>query len=213
MSADLVFDLDGTICDPIAGIGRCINFALGSHGFDTVSETRVARLIGPPLDDVFRSLLPEADDRLIVALIAQYRERYAQSGYAESEIYQGIAGALASLTELGLRFGVCTSKRADFAEKILERFGILDLFSFVDGGDTGISKTQQLNGLLKSGLVDNQSKMIGDRAVDILAAKANGLGSVAVLWGYGTEAELAGAAPEFMLRHVEDLMQLVLSKR
>jgi phosphoglycolate phosphatase len=37
--------------------------------------------------------------------------------------------------------------------------------------------------------------MVGDRAADIIAAKANGIQSAGVLWGYGSKAELdeAGA--------------------
>jgi phosphoglycolate phosphatase len=35
--------------------------------------------------------------------------------------------------------------------------------------------------------------MVGDRAVDILAARANDVRSIGVLWGYGSEAELVDA--------------------
>jgi phosphoglycolate phosphatase len=38
--------------------------------------------------------------------------------------------------------------------------------------------------------------MIGDRGLDVVAAHANGLRAIGVLWGYGSERELrkAGAA-------------------
>ena len=40
--------------------------------------------------------------------------------------------------------------------------------------------------------------MIGDRAIDLIAAKSNGLAKAAVLWGYGDEKELLAEKPEFL---------------
>jgi phosphoglycolate phosphatase len=50
--------------------------------------------------------------------------------------------------------------------------------------------------------------MIGDRAVDILAAKANDLNSVAVLWGHGSLAELRGVSPDAILEFPHELIGL-----
>jgi phosphoglycolate phosphatase len=53
--------------------------------------------------------------------------------------------------------------------------------------------------------------MIGDRAVDISSAKANGLRSVGVLWGFGDLAELQGAGADVILRGTHELGQLGIS--
>jgi phosphoglycolate phosphatase len=37
--------------------------------------------------------------------------------------------------------------------------------------------------------------MVGDRHADIVAAKANGMRSIGVLWGYGSRDELSRPAP------------------
>ena len=104
--------------------------------------------------------------------------------------------------------GVCTSKRRDFAEKILAMFGMLTHFRFVDGGDIGIEKREQLAGLLQSTAIDRAAVMIGDRAVDISSAKANGLRSAGVLWGFGDLPELQGAGADVILRGTNELAQL-----
>ncbi len=88
--------------------------------------------------------------------------------------------------------GVCTGKRVDFAERILERFELRELFSFVDGGDVGISKHQQLTTLRSSGRL-GAGCMIGDRASDIDAAQRLGLHTIGVAWGFGSRDELAYA--------------------
>jgi phosphoglycolate phosphatase len=48
--------------------------------------------------------------------------------------------------------------------------------------------------------------MIGDRAVDVLAAKANRIGSVGVRWGYGSEAELAEAGADVLCGDPDELL-------
>jgi phosphoglycolate phosphatase len=207
-SRTLIFDLDGTISNPSLGIFRCINHALTTHGFPEVGADSVAAQIGPPLDDIFKSFRPEADQSLISSLISAYRQRYAEAGFAENELYAGVPEALRLLADRGVRLGICTSKRRDFAEQILSMFELLSHFSFVDGGEIGVRKHQQLEGLLNSGAIDRQAVMIGDRDVDILAAKANGLRSVGVLWGFGDQGELSGAGADTIIREPGGLVKL-----
>lgn len=204
----LVFDLDGTLSDPSLGIGRCLNYALAAHGIPEVSLAEIAAAIGPPLDDTFRKFSPAADLAVISSLVSKYRERYADIGYAENQLYPGIAKVLQVLAANGIRMGVCTSKRRDFAEKILEMFGLHAHFHFIDGGDVGIRKRDQLAALLQSGEIDPSAIMIGDREVDISSARANGLRSIGVLWGFGDRDELHGAGPDVLLTSTNELEQL-----
>lgn len=204
----LIFDLDGTISDPSLGLFRCINHALRFHGLPEVSEEAVAAEIGPPLDEIFRKFQPRADQPLIATLVAKHRERYAEIGYSENVIYPGVTEAFHTLSERGARMGVCTSKPQGFAQSILAMFGLSSLFSFVDGGDVGIKKREQLSRLLHTCKIDRAAVMIGDRAVDIAAAKANGLRSVGVLWGFGDKKELEGAGADAILSSPSQLGRL-----
>lgn len=205
----LIFDLDGTISDPSLGIVRCANHALSSCGFPTAEPERVQNLIGPPLDTLFRSLTPGLSDTDVTKLVAVYRERYSEVGYSENELYPDIVTTIARLSESGLRLGVCTSKRADFAQRILELFEIQRYFSFIDGGDVGITKGTQLQRLKECGEIDERAIMVGDRAVDIVAASTNSLSSIGVLWGFGDRAELEQESPWQIVSYPGDLLPLV----
>lgn len=204
----LIFDLDGTISDPAVGIGRSFNYALTTFGHAPVPESEISRLIGPPLDQGFQMVLGDATPAHLAELVAKFRERYGTVGYAENTLYAGIPEALQQLASANIPLGVCTSKRADFAERILALFDLRALFAFVDGGDVGISKAQQLAALRASGAISAASIMIGDRAVDIAAARANGLGAVGVLWGHGTEQELRTAKADRLLAAPAELADL-----
>ena len=73
---DLVlFDLDGTLSDPLQGIGRCLNYALSHYGYETREIAQFAHYVGPPLDTTFEALIGPAHMDKIPALVAKYRER------------------------------------------------------------------------------------------------------------------------------------------
>lgn len=205
----LIFDLDGTISDPKDGIVRSFNYSLEHHGFETRNEEDIAICIGPPLDKTFSHLTRQTDKRLLTSLVSKYRERYAEVGYSENVLYDGIRESLTELHKTDKsRLAICTSKRADFAEKILKMFGLLDMFEFVNGGDIGVEKWQQLGQLLSDSVISRESIMIGDRSYDLVAAHKNNLQSAGVLWGYGSKAELLKENPKHLFSNPAQLMEL-----
>lgn len=204
----MLFDLDGTLSDPLLGIGRSINYALSTFGYASLELSELARYVGPPLDETFRSITGTTSPSRVNALVARYRERYADIGYAENVLYPGIAEALTSFREAGVPLAVCTSKRKDFAEQILEMFGVRSCFSFVDGGDIGVHKWQQIEALLSKRAVSTSTVMVGDRALDMAAAHRNGLHAAGVLWGHGSRAELVSERPHYLFDSPPELLML-----
>ncbi len=206
----LIFDLDGTISNPKEGIVKSINFALEYHGFERRSEKELCTLIGSQIDVAVSSLTGTNDTKLISSLIKKYRERYSDVGYSENSLYDGIVEVLKKLSlAQGVKLGICTSKRVDFAKKILEFFSLQQHFSFINGGDVGIEKQQQLASLLEQGQINRNSVMIGDRYVDITAAQKNNLHSAGVLWGFGSHRELSQNKPSHLFSNRYELMELI----
>ena len=204
----LIFDLDGTLSDSSTGIARSINYALQHFGVAAVHEADLQPLVGPPLDATFRDLVPAASEADVDQLVGKFRERYASVGYAENQLYDGVETAIRALHARGQQLGICTAKRVDFAERIIAMFGLADCFAFVDGGEIGRSKAEQLAGLVRDQRIDSQALMIGDRRYDIDAARANGLTAAGVLWGFGSLAELTAARPHRLLTEPPELANL-----
>ena len=203
----LIFDLDGTLSDPMPGFSRSINHALASSGFQPCREPELARYVGPDIEATFRALTG-SPDAVIRALVRLYRERYEAVGFSENVLYPGIANALDAFSSHGLPLGVCTSRRPEMADRILRKLEVRERFHFVSGADANMTKRQQLSRLLAAGVIDSTALMIGDRAVDLTGAHANGLRSVGVLWGYGSRSELQAQSPLRLLDHVADLADL-----
>ena len=209
----LLFDLDGTLSDPLEGIANSINYALAAFGYETRPVTDLGRFIGPPLDLTFRELAPgdrtaSGERDHILVLVEKFREYFGRQGYAENRLYQGIPQLLKAFHRQGLPMGVCTVKRKDFAQKIIRMFELDPYFDFISGGDIGAGKGDQIAQLLKQGMISPGSIMIGDREGDITAARENGLGSAGVLWGYGSREELAAVSPDWLFEKPSDLAVL-----
>jgi phosphoglycolate phosphatase len=201
----LLFDLDGTLSDPLLGFERSMNYALSHFGHKPLELSACSAYIGPPLDESFATITGIASPGQIKELVAKYRERYADIGFSENTLYPGIPEALATLVESGISLAVCTSKKKEFAERILEMFSIRDHFLFIDGGDIGTEKWQQIESLLARGLVSTASVMVGDRSVDIAAARRNELYSAGVLWGHGSRSELENERPNYLFASPAEL--------
>ena len=191
----LLFDLDGTLSDPRVGIVRSIRHALDALGRASPPDDELASYIGPALRSTFAALLDTSDGGVIERAMALYRERFAEVGLFENEVYPGIPEMLGELPSS--RAFVATAKPAVYARRIVDHFGLDTHFAAVYGAELDgrlDDKAELLAHLLeKEGLTADSTVMIGDRAVDVLAAKANGIRSIGVLWGYGSRQELVAA--------------------
>jgi phosphoglycolate phosphatase len=206
----IYFDLDGTLTDPKPGITRSIQYALGRLGRAVPSEDELTWCIGPPLHASLKKLVG-ADD-LADRALSLYRERFADIGLFENQVYPGIEDALSVLARSGRRLFVATSKPGVYAERIIDHFRLRVYFERVFGSEldgTRTDKTDLLGHALQSARVDpSQALMIGDRSHDMVGARNNGMTAVGVLYGYGSEEELRGAGahhvcatPQALLDH------------
>ncbi len=207
----LIFDLDGTLTDPLLGVQRCMNHALTSHGYPARPEQEIKRHIGPPLEFALQAHSGSADPAHILELVTTYRERYGELGYRENTVYPGIRPMLERLQAADIRMGVCTSKLQKYAQKVLDAFELSDFFVFIDGPTAvGVSKAEQLEGLLAKGSIQAPSLMIGDRAIDLSSAHRNRLDAAGVLWGYGSREELQDEAPALIIESPQQLVSEIL---
>ena len=84
-----LFDLDGTIIDPIIGIVNSVKYALDCMKIAYDPTESFEKFIGPPLDQSFQNFysLSESEAREAVEL---YRVYYKKSGMQENHLYTGI---------------------------------------------------------------------------------------------------------------------------
>jgi phosphoglycolate phosphatase len=206
----VLFDLDGTISDPSAGITKSINYALKSLQVEPRPADRLLRFIGPPLFQIFSELLETDDDCLIMQAVSKFRERYVDVGYKENTLYPGILNTLNQLIADGHRLYIVTSKRTDIAKKVVCYFGIDRHFNSVYGCGLKKEKAQVLSELISGIRIrDKAPCMVGDRGSDIWAAKHAEIGSIGVTWGFGSRKELEDAGADTIIDSIDSLVSAV----
>ena len=187
-------------------------YALERMHYPPLPTQTLAATIGPPLRDAFAQFLQSDDAVRIEQAVSYYRERFGTVGLFENRVYDGIVPALAHLQADGRRLILATSKPHVYARRILEHFDLAHYFSAIHGSEldgTRDRKTELIAYILAlENIRAADAVMIGDRSVDILGARANGVQGVGVLWGFGSAAELSAAAPWRLLDEVGALRSL-----
>jgi phosphoglycolate phosphatase len=201
---NVLFDLDGTLTDPAEGIVRCIQHSLTALDIACPPKEELTHYIGPPLREIFVSVCRTSDEVLIERAVSVFRERFSTVGLFENTPYSGVAEMLSTLHRESYQLFVATSKPQIFAEKILQHFALSAHFVEIHGNDLEgrlDDKADLLRELLeRRGLRPEESIMVGDRKHDVVAAAKNGVTSLGVTYGYGSEAELIDAGADYLCR-------------
>jgi phosphoglycolate phosphatase len=211
----ILLDLDGTLVDSQPGILSSCRAALRALGHTPEPSLDLSTIVGPPIEDIMRLLLePYGDDRITEA-VAAYRSDYGQRGLFSSLPYPGIAQALTSMRRSGAQLILATSKRREFAQRILEHIGFDGFFIAVHGSEAGGAldhKPELISHITeRHALAQGHCVMIGDRRFDIAGAHANKMRALGVLWGYGTRDELEAAGADGLVPESERLPTAALA--
>jgi phosphoglycolate phosphatase len=162
----------------------------------------LAACIGPPLGETFGAHLPDPTPRRVEQAIALYRERFAAEGWCQNEVYPQVPGLLTALAERGWHASVATSKPTVFAERITRHFELRHHFTAIHGSEldgTRSAKPELLAHVLASQRAPaEQTVMVGDRRHDVEGARAVGVTSIGVTWGYGSREELSRAGADWI---------------
>ena len=92
---------------------------------------------------------------------------------------------------------------------MLDRFGFDPYFREIFGSDFLFSKKEKIDHALeKYGIPREKAFYIGDTAGDIVEARAAGVRSVAVTWGWHDRERLVAVRPDFLIDTPEGLLTI-----
>jgi HAD superfamily hydrolase (TIGR01549 family) len=179
MRVGYIFDLDGTLVDSSAQIGRSANRVRLEEGYAPLGQNEILKLIGLPASELFSDLSISESD--IVILISEFREELRKEISIGNTEY---GDALEFVTELhlnGVHTAVATSKPTDLAELVVENSKYKGLFDKISG--IGIYNPKPDPGVIlevvRSASLEN-AVMFGDRPEDMIAAKRAGIVAVGI---------------------------------
>ncbi|MBR5534915.1 MAG: HAD-IA family hydrolase [Ruminiclostridium sp.] len=185
MPKTIFFDLDGTLTDSGPGIMNCAARMLDHFKFP-YDQALLRTFIGPPLRVRLGELGFTPEQAAEATKI--FRSQYEVTGKFENSPYPGMIDLLKTLKAQGHRLFVATSKPETTAQEVLDHFHMTEYFEEICGADLerGRDTKDQVITYLKEkvGTLENVV-MVGDTDYDVLGAKAHGIPTIGVTWGYG----------------------------
>ncbi len=190
----VVFDLDGTLIDSAGDIADVLNDCLAEDDIAPFDEPAVVSMIGGGARVLVERALDRLDRRrdsvLLERLIQKFAARYEALGAGRSRAFPGAEDALAMLHGRGVGLAICTNKPEHITGRVLADLGLGRWFGAVIGESPRLPRKPAPDMLLAAlaglGARPEDAVMIGDSAADIGTAKAAGVASIAVTFGYTT---------------------------
>ncbi len=173
-------------------------------------------LIGQPLEAIVRQLGYPADKESTRRFAEAYRADYAEHYNDNTKVYPGIEEMLAGLQQAGVKLGLVTTKHQQQAEFTLAGAGLADYFDYVHGWLEGRRHKPDpepvLAALSRLDVSPGSAIMVGDSEFDIEAAKAAGVDTCAVTYGFRPAWFLKSFRPDFLVAHPADIAPIVVSQ-
>ena len=208
----MIFDVDGTLLNSLEGYRIAASRATEPFGYDVSYETvRKALNLNRPFWDLIIPAGKPRDDATIAKLRAEMMRHWPEVMAEFVDILPGLEGALATLRDAGVRFGIYTGSAGESLPP-LRQAGLLEYFEvIVTRGDVQNHKPHP-EGLLKCidemDLDPEYTAYIGDSPHDVHASLAAGVMSVGVLTGAGDSASLSEAGAHRVLEDIAGLPDL-----
>lgn len=182
----LIFDLDGTLADTREDLATGVNLMRGRYGLPGLDVDTVTGHIGDGIRKLVERSLQGAEVDLDEA-VALNKKFYAQHMCDETKLYPGVEEGLAALS--GHALAVLSNKPGDATRAILKRLCVDKLFfRMLGGGDLPNLKPSPdgIEALIaESGILKENTWMIGDHHTDLEVAHNAGVKSGFVTYGIG----------------------------
>ena len=164
------------------------------------------------LDKMREKLKPE-EFRTLRATFYRFFEEMEVKAAHDVSIYPGALATLHELRSKSLKLGLVTNNSRSGTDVTLKRLDLQSVFDAIvtrdDCEDMKPSAAPILKILAELGVSPEAAILVGDGALDILAAKAAGIRSVAVSTGPFPLERILRAQPDYIVGSVNDLPALV----
>ena len=187
----VLFDFDGTLADTAADLARPLNRIRAARGLQEMPLD----LLRPFASAGARGLLEAGLGMLpghpeFKALRETFLKHYAEDICVDTRLFPGMDALLAAIEARGLRWGIVTNKSTNLTRLLVAALKLETRVACVVCGDTTPylkpNPASLLHAAKELALAPHDCVYLGDDLRDIQAARAAGMRSVAVAWGYGT---------------------------
>ena len=190
----LIFDLDGTLVDSAESIKGALIESCKVNNIEPIIPISEIK-IGPPLDEIIRSILPYEENSRHDLFKKTFVELYDRKFCKKCILYHGVIDAL-SKAAVNVDLFLVTNKRIIPTIKILRHHNMVHTFKAIIGCDSvennTFSKAKSINYLInKYDLSASDCTYFGDTEGDAVACCESDIDFIYVSWGYGNAKKIA----------------------
>lgn len=212
----IVFDLDGTLVNTAPDLLEALNHVLTDANLARVSLEDIETMIGHGARAMIVQGMATQDvkpeDDLLDACFDKFLDYYSANIADHSYPFEGLTDALDTLAAKGAILAVCTNKKQDLSEQLLDALGLSSRFAAIVGADSVPQRKPHGDHILRtveaSGGDPARAIMVGDSRTDERAARNAGLPFVFVPFGYEVETA-EQIRPDRVLNHYSDLISVL----
>jgi len=206
----VVFDLDGTVADTVELIRVSFRYTVLAVLGTEIPDDFLLAGVGQPLMAQMERLSAEKSQELCDV----YREYNHRVHDDLIRSYDGMDDALRTLREDGRRLAIVTSKGAKATAMTFDSLGLREYFDVViTADDCEAHKPSPVPLQLcleRLGASAETAIYVGDAPVDIIAGRAAGMTTAAVMWGLFSRSDLLVSAPTFEVSTIDEMVTLCL---
>lgn len=218
MKYDLViFDLDGTLLNTIGDLAASVDYVMRSRNHPEHSDMEYRQMVGGGIKRLVERALPEEyakNEAYVEECVAQFRRYYVDNIDRHTVPYEGMCDLLRKLQERGVQLAVASNKFQHGTDRLVAKFFSDIEFVAIEGNREGAPLKPDphvvLNILKDRDIALDRVVMVGDSGIDILTAKAAGIASIGVAWGFRFADELYQAGADVVVSTMAELEAEIL---
>lgn len=212
----VLFDLDGTLIDSAEDLTASVRYALRRvQDRELPPDDVIMMEIGKPLEVILKNLGYPSEPADTVRFVETYRQHYAEHFDDHTRTFPSACEVLGYLREAGAKLALVTAKHQTQAEFTAREMGLSDYFDYIHGWREGLKHKPDPEpiqiALDKLGTRPEDSLVVGDTEQDVLAAKAAGVPTCAVTYGFRPLMMIRALRPDYMICRVTDLVHIVVT--
>ena len=209
----ILFDLDGTLADTIADLANATNWMLEQLGCPTHPMASYRHMVGDGARNLCTRALPPDKLHLLDDAIRMFRQRYGEHCFDLTALYPGMADLVAKLHASGYKLAVLSNKPDDFTKKTIAYYFKSCPFDLVrgqlPGGPLKPDPAAALAIATELRVPPDQWLYLGDTNTDMRTARAAGMFSVGVLWGFRDREELMASGAQELIATPAEVWRLL----
>lgn len=211
----VIFDLDGTLLNTIGDLAEAANEMLRRRDLPQHDYATYCTFVGNGIMRLVERALPEElrTPEVVASARADFLAYYIEHIDCKTRPYTGIPELLAALQAEGIRLAVASNKFQAGTEKLIRSYFPEIRFEVVFGQRPEVplkpdpAVVEEI--LTLTGVKREEVLYVGDSGVDMLTARAAGVRSVGVSWGFRARQELLDSQADHIIDRAEELMELL----